>query len=221
MFIDPSEAPASTLLLVCTANVCRSPLAQAIVAEAWGRIVGLSGVRVESAGIRATPEQAICSLVADDLSAHGLLSVARAHQARAVSRELVHDASLVITFERSQRSRIAELVPGQQSKVFTLREAVGLFEVLEKGGVPASRLAKVDSLDAVAQLLHSLRGRATSPVTADRARWWTRRATPPADPLTIADGHNLGARAHAQTIGEVRAYATRFAVSVRDLPGPR
>jgi protein-tyrosine-phosphatase len=94
------------VLFVCTGNVCRSPLAEALLRrEVSAR--GLDDVTVESAGIGAwdgAPVSEGAYLVGLE---HGLdLS---AHRARLLTRDLLRKATLVLTMERQHRARVQEL----------------------------------------------------------------------------------------------------------------
>src|SRR5205085_1610620 len=56
--------PAATLVLVCTANVCRSPLAERVIAARLAGRGWLGGVPVASAGVRAAEGQPMCAVSA-------------------------------------------------------------------------------------------------------------------------------------------------------------
>ncbi len=48
----PFGRPACAVLFVCTANICRSPMAQVLLAQRVGELGVGRRVRVDSAGIR-------------------------------------------------------------------------------------------------------------------------------------------------------------------------
>ena len=106
------------ILLVCTGNICRSPLAAALLDRALAQR-GIDGIEVGSAGTGAwdgAPEGAYLVGLERGLD----LS---AHRARLLTRELVEDADLILTMARHHRARVDEL--GGESHVFVLGEYAG------------------------------------------------------------------------------------------------
>lgn len=107
------------VLFVCTGNICRSPLAEALLR----RVATERGLEVEvsSAGTGAwdnAPASEGAYLVAFekglDLSSH---------RARLLTREVVQEADLVLTMARHHRARVDEL--GGGGKVAVLGEYAG------------------------------------------------------------------------------------------------
>jgi protein-tyrosine phosphatase len=184
--------------VVCTANVCRSPLAQRVLQD---RLRDRVAALVESAGTRAEAGWTMCPVSASVLpDPQRDAAYAEAHRSRPLSRSAVEDAGLVLTMEREQRSAIARLAPGSQAKVFTLREAAALVAVLQVRGTKP-----VDDLEALAQALHSVRGFAAMPIQEPVKRRWFQKPVPPEDPLTIVDGHGLPEREHLAAVETVRS----------------
>ncbi len=108
------------VLLVCTGNICRSPLAEAIMRRELAEI-GRNDFEVTSAGTGAwdgAPASEGAYLVALE---HGLdLS---AHRARLLTRELVQQADVILTMARHHRARVEEL--GGNGRTFVLGEYAG------------------------------------------------------------------------------------------------
>ena len=108
------------IVLVCTGNTCRSPLAEALLRRKLEER-GVDGVAVSSAGTGAwdgAPASEGAYLVALE---HGLdLS---SHRARLLTRELVAMADLVLTMARHHLARAEQL--GASSTAHLLGEYAG------------------------------------------------------------------------------------------------
>jgi protein-tyrosine phosphatase len=205
-----AEGPTSgSILVVCTANICRSPLAELHLREVLTTGPHAS-TRITSAGVRGLDGEAMCATArrALDDPEHG-----RQHVAREVTGELVGEADLVLTMEKEQRGAIARLSPGQQGKVFTLREAVAMLEAIRADGdVP-------DTVPELVERMRALRGIVRPPLPeappAPRFRLF-RRSEPEVldDGLSVEDGHNIDSAAHARTAEEVRALTARLGAAL-------
>jgi protein-tyrosine-phosphatase len=108
------------ILLVCTGNICRSPLAAALLQRALAER-GAQGIDVSSAGTGAwdgAPVSEGAYLVGLE---QGLdLS---AHRARLLTRDLVDHSDLILTMARHHRARVDEL--GGGGHVFLVGEYAG------------------------------------------------------------------------------------------------
>lgn len=108
------------ILLVCTGNICRSPLAEAMLRRELAER-GAGDVTVLSAGTGAwdgapASEGAYLVGLEHQLDLSG-------HRARLLTRDLVQDASLVLTMARHHRARVHEL--GGEGRTHVLGEYAG------------------------------------------------------------------------------------------------
>jgi protein-tyrosine phosphatase len=104
----------NNILVVCQGNVCRSPMAMGLLAEA------LPNVRLHSAGLDALvgmpPDETAVRLMRErgiDISHH------RAVQ---INRELCLDAELVLVMSAEQRKEVEKRYPTSHGRVFRIGE---------------------------------------------------------------------------------------------------
>jgi len=108
------------IVLVCTGNTCRSPMAEGLlkhklagVGDAW------SGVNVISAGVAAS-EGAMASQQAVDVMEAKGIDIA-CHESRPLSDAIMHRADVVLTMTRGHRAAILAAWPDMSDRVHTLR----------------------------------------------------------------------------------------------------
>lgn len=111
------SARVESVLLVCTGNLCRSPMAEVMLRSALGD----APVDVESAGLRTeglpSPQHAIDAMAARGLDLAG-------HRSRLVTVELVSSADLVLGMEPRHVRETVVLADESWPRTFTLRELV-------------------------------------------------------------------------------------------------
>lgn len=114
------------ILVVCTANVCRSPLVASLLQQ---KIVqsGLAGaVRVESAGVRAVAGDEVDPVVVTMLDKVGIELAAK--YATPVAELALREADLVLVMEEAHRQSLFYRLPSALPKVFLLSELAGRHE---------------------------------------------------------------------------------------------
>lgn len=107
------------VLVACSANVCRSPLAASVIRANVGELG--SGVYVSWAGTYAAVGDAMCSQAAAYLGRVGEVG-----SSRQITAPLMSGADLLLTADRSQRAWLARMNPESRSCTFTLRQGARL-----------------------------------------------------------------------------------------------
>ncbi|WP_307051809.1 arsenate reductase/protein-tyrosine-phosphatase family protein [Arthrobacter oryzae] len=191
--------------MVCTANICRSPYAAAVLGARLSRLPGQPGFQVTSAGTKAIRDAGLCSEAASLLSGERVTGESPAHASSLVDDSAIDSADLVLVMELAHRSAVALISPSARQRTFTLREAARLAQHVQLGPRPDS--SDHDAPGDVrfrefVEELNSLRGdaRLTAPAAGP---WWKRTSSRGIDPLDIPDGHNSTNRQHKAVLAQV------------------
>lgn len=116
------------ILTVCTGNICRSPLAEAVLAS---RLADLD-LRVHSAGTQALVGHGMPAEALELAALHGVPSArAGSHTARLLTESLMHDADLVLTMTSRHSTDAVQLAPRRLHRTFTVREFARLAATLD------------------------------------------------------------------------------------------
>lgn len=157
---DPRPGdPVAQVVVVCHANLCRSPLGMVMVErQARERLGAAPDVWVRSAGVHARPGLAATEESRRQASLRGLdLSH---HRAAALARDDVADADLVLTMSEQQRAGAVRLHPPAVAWTFTLPELARLSTCLDPVDPDRDVRARIRR---VARLAASARGRVPRP----------------------------------------------------------
>ena len=122
-----------SVLFVCTANICRSPLAMALFRD---KMEGEPDEwRVESAGTWALTGEPAAQKSQQVLAERGL-DVSE-HRARSVSLELLSSFNLILTMEKGHKEALQVEFPGISDRVYMLSEMIGSgFDIHDPIGGP-------------------------------------------------------------------------------------
>jgi protein-tyrosine phosphatase len=112
-----------TILTVCTANICRSPMVAAVL-QARLAVAGLTQqAQVHSAGVYALEGQPAARFGRELLAARGIdLS---AHRATQIQEARIYQADLIIVMEENHRRQLFHYAPDQSYKVILFSELIG------------------------------------------------------------------------------------------------
>ena len=113
---------AKQILFVCTANVCRSPIAEAI----FNALASDAGVPYEakSAGVAALKNEPMAPNASVALEEVGVYNTTE-QRARQVSGEMLEDADLVLAMGPRHVAKLRWTFGGSLGEVYTLPEYVG------------------------------------------------------------------------------------------------
>lgn len=103
----------SNVLVICVGNICRSPMAEALLLQ---RIA--PNVQVTSAGTHAVLGSPMDPLAQAVLQMHQVPPLR--HQARQIDRTLLHRAELILLMEPSQLNSVLKLAPEVRGKTFLI-----------------------------------------------------------------------------------------------------
>jgi protein-tyrosine phosphatase len=182
----------STVLVVCTGNICRSPMAEGILRSLLAER-GAQDVDVASAGVSGLEGYPAMPEAVEAMSEKGI-DIA-SHVARRLDPEMVRSADLVLAMSTEHAEAAARMVPGASGRTFTLKELVKLL-----AGEPAP--GRLDEAVRTAALRRSAR---EGPDSAD---------------MDVADPLGLGVQAYRATAWELGELCARLLDEVFGEPDP-
>jgi protein-tyrosine-phosphatase len=138
-----------TILFVCTGNICRSPMAAALMRQRIANL-GLSDqIQVLSAGVWAADGRPASELAIATLAGRGI--ALGDHRSQAITIPLLEQADIVLVMEESHRRSLFHLAPQYLAKLFLLGELVGQHEDIADpvGGSPQEYARTVALLETL------------------------------------------------------------------------
>ncbi len=112
------------ILLVCTGNTCRSPMAVYLFRNYFGDTDRDQLYNFQSAGITAVSGQNMNEMADSVLADRGIS--ADGHKSTRLSSQQIEEADLILTMTRRQARRISQNYPCAEDYVFTLGEFSGV-----------------------------------------------------------------------------------------------
>jgi len=112
-----------SILFVCTANICRSPLALALFRQKISNDPDASLWRLDSAGTWA-PEGEPASGKSQYLLSQKGINIQN-HRSKIVNPEMLRSFNLILTMERGHKEALQNEFPEIKSKVYMISEMIG------------------------------------------------------------------------------------------------
>ncbi len=104
------------ILVLCTANICRSPLAEGLLKD---RLKSLPSFEVHSAGVAAIAGARAHPIVLDMMRKTGIRNM-RGHSARQCNLDLLRQSDLVLVMERGHLQWLAAAYPQFHGRAFLI-----------------------------------------------------------------------------------------------------
>jgi protein-tyrosine-phosphatase/predicted ATP-grasp superfamily ATP-dependent carboligase len=113
--VQDTLSKAEIVLFVCKGNICRSPFAECY---ARARAIFPDSVKIASTGYypkvgRVCPKGAVDAAKAIGIDLHG-------HRSSIISKELLHQAHIIFTFDEADRIALMKQYPFARSKIYRL-----------------------------------------------------------------------------------------------------
>ena len=198
----------SSVLLVCTGNICRSPMAEGFLRARLAER-GIDAIEVASSGTNGLAGWGAAPEAVEAMAEHGV--DISGHVARELARDQVRPARLVLGMTEAHARAVAGLMAPAAGRTFTLKEFVRLLDHLATAGRLHADGSPPELLVSAVALAEELRRTGTLP--------------PPAD-ADIADPLGLGTQAFRATAWEIEGLCRRLVDLVLDgdgdgaAPGP-
>jgi protein-tyrosine phosphatase len=116
----------TSILVVCSGNICRSPMAEGLLRHAMQGRARVDVPSIRSAGtiaMEGTPATPEAVAAARDLGVDIAL-----HRARRLTDVMIGEADLLVCMAAEHREEIGERVPAAADRTFTLKELTRLLE---------------------------------------------------------------------------------------------
>jgi protein-tyrosine phosphatase len=142
-----------SILVICTGNICRSPMAEGFLRTTLRRRFGDRAPTVASAGTTGWEGSGAMPESVEAAEERGV--DISGHVARRLTRGDVFDADIVVAMAAEHREAVSRAMPEAADRTFTLKELVRLLEALPP---PTGPLGPDDLPDRVAKAEEVRRG---------------------------------------------------------------
>ncbi len=199
--IPAPAAPPELLLLICSGNTCRSPMAAAILDDLLRREGLAAAYRVDSAGTSAIAGQPASPEALQVMAERGLdLS---GHASKPISPELAEKARLILTMTRPHRDVVTRLCPAAADRTYTIKGYAGTAP--QPRASPGSRATPEP-------------GQAPNPETAPQPGAAAAGVPGDQESEDISDPIGRGLEAYREAAGEIERAAAGVVERLRSLP---
>lgn len=137
----------TSILVVCTGNICRSPIAEGFLRREMLQRFGPEAPEVSSAGIIAWDGASASE--GSVLAAEERGTDIAGHRARRLTAEQIRQADLVVCMAAEHRLAVTDIEPDAAGRTFTLKELVRLLEASPTNGSVESLSERVARAEAV------------------------------------------------------------------------
>jgi protein-tyrosine-phosphatase len=115
-----------SILIVCTANICRSPMAEAILKQLVAKRSDAEQWHIESAGTWANYGSPAAVLSQEVIKGMGM-DISN-HQSKPVTPELLQHFDLILTMEEQHKEAMTIEFGQYADRIYLLSEMIGLVE---------------------------------------------------------------------------------------------
>ena len=213
------------LLFVCSANVCRSPTATALLARRLLVADRLRDVVVASAGTDAVPGQPWCAIDKRHVNiTEPELATLASRTAFVATPGRIRHADLILCADRRVLHQVVRSSPKSRARAFTVLEGAWLARAVAAEQRREGRDGAIDGIRPfpaeepphgrllwLVNEMDAVRGQIGTP--APPRRLWS-RFRPASDPTEIVDIHHSGARAHRALLKELGSATEVLAESI-------
>lgn len=120
----------NSILIVCTANICRSPLAKVIFSKFLpNHTIYSAGTCVSTLNFNGLPADKNARLMAQQFE----LDLEQ-HRAQQLTPEMIEQSDLILVMNRQQLEEVAELTRGARSKTLLIGQWIHLGDIVDPYG---------------------------------------------------------------------------------------